>query len=143
MKELFEYLGNIEKLLEQIYTITDNQTTVLLAKMDTEEAENGALDMIAQMADYKDELMHQLGRSEKMFQEEYDVCKNLLKEEKDILELQRLVAAVLDAKQAVVEREQSNLLLMQAASKKKLERVYVPQNATEVSNAYKKQQKRT
>jgi ATP-dependent 26S proteasome regulatory subunit len=144
MSELFEYLRRIHELLEQIYTITDNQTTILLSPMnDSEEEENNALDMIAQMADYKDEATKELIEAENMFQKEYDANKHLVQEAEDISELKELVTEILKRKEAIIEHEQSNLLILQARSKKKLERVHLPQNPIEASNAYKKQQKRT
>jgi hypothetical protein len=143
MEELFEYLKHIHGLLEQIYTITDNQTTILLCETQPEEDENDSFDMLTQMADYKDEFTQELIAAENVFQQKYDECKLSLKEDKEILELKRLVQAVLERKQAIVEHEQSNLLLMQARSKKALERVYLPQNPKEAANAYKKQQKTT
>lgn len=147
MKELFEYLARIHELLEQIYTITDNQTTILLSPMEgTEEKdENVALDMITQMMDYKEELTKELFEAEDIFQNEYNRCKQLLNNEQEIvvLELKGLVAAVLERKEAIVAREQSNLVLLQARSKKKLEVVHTPQNPKQVSAAYQKQQKKT
>ncbi|WP_069998860.1 hypothetical protein [Cellulosilyticum sp. I15G10I2] len=143
MEELVGYLSQIQALLEQVYTITDNQTTILLAPMDTKEEESNALDMIAQMADYKDELTEELNKLELAFQQKYDELKEVVKYEADLHELKRLVAAILEAKQAIIEHEQSNLLLLQTHSKKKLERVQLPQNPKEAANAYKKQQGKT
>jgi len=150
MKELFEYLKNIHELLEQIYTITDNQTTVLLAPMEetTNEEEDSfkeesSLDMITQMSDYKEELTEQLMKAEDLFQKEYDKCKHLASSSEEVMELKRLVSGVLERKEAVVEHEQSNMLLLKSRSKRTLEVVHLPQNPIEVSNAYKKQQKIT
>ena len=148
MEELFEYLRQIYELLEQIDMITDNQTTVLLAPME-ETIEQGddseeeiALDMIAQMADYKDEITEELVKVEDMFQRQYDNCKQLLENQEEVKKLKRLVAAILERKEAIVEHEQSNLLLLQARSKKQLKRVHISQNPKNVSNAYKKQQEK-
>ena len=147
MEELFEYLRQIYELLEQIDTITDNQTTVLLAPVEEttkqeDDSEEESLDMIAQMADYKDELMGKLSKLESMFQEQYDRCKQFLNDDQDVKRLKEFVAAILERKEAIVEHEQNNILLLQAHSKKRLEKVSIPQNPKNVSNAYKKQQEK-
>jgi hypothetical protein len=144
MEKLFEYLNHIQRLLDQIFTITDNQTTILLTLTGVEsEAENEVLDMIAQMADYKEELTKELGIAEEAFQAYYEAHRELVAGEKHVRDMQNLVKGVLDGKQAVIEQEQKNLLLLQAHSKKKLERVQVPQNPGHAASAYRKQQKKT
>lgn len=110
MEVLFEYLRQIYALLEQIYTITDNQATILLAPTEENDVyadENEALDIIAQMVDYKEELTVKLFEVEDIFQKEYNKCKQRLnnKEEKIVLELKGLVAAVLECKKDIVEAE--------------------------------------
>ncbi|MDF2595237.1 MAG: hypothetical protein K0R69_1578 [Clostridia bacterium] len=144
MEKLFEYLNHIQSLLDQIFTITDNQTTILLTLTGAEgEAENEALDMVTQMADYKEELTKELSSAEEAFQAYYEAHKELVEGEVHVRDMQSLVKGVLDGKQAVVAQEQKNLLLLQAHSKKKLERVQVPQNPRHAASAYRKQQKKT
>ncbi len=143
MEKLFEYLGQIQNLLDQILTITDNQTTILLSLTGSEEEdEDQALDMMAQMADYKDEITKTLSSIEEDFQACYEASKGLIKEADHVRAVQGLVKAILDSKQAIVDQEQRNLLLLQAHSKKKIERVHVSHNASHVSDVYKKQQKK-
>lgn len=145
MQQLFDYLKKIHELLEQICTITDNQTTVLLAPLeanDGEDDEDVSLDMISQMADYKDELTEELIAAEVAFQNAYNNYKDLAASSNQVAELKQMVGEILKRKEDIVEHEQSNLLLLQNRSKRTIERVKLPQKPEEAISAYKKQQKK-
>lgn len=140
MDELLNYLHKIQDLLNQISTITDNQTTILLNPIDKTEQETKSLDMLEEMADYKDEYTKELIACEELFQNLYNQEKDTIKDSKDIVKLKEMVTRILEIKQEIVEHEQSNLLLLQSHSKKKAERLHIPQSAKEVAKAYKKHQ---
>lgn len=143
MNELFEYLEHIQGLLEQIYTITVNQGIVLLGIESKEEEEEQFLDMVSQMAVYKEEVTSELMASEEAFQSLYDNYKEHITDGEAVKRLQNLVKDILEKKDGVVEEEQKNLMFLQTHSKKKMERVELPQNPKEAASAYKKQQKKT
>ena len=143
MNELFEYLEHIQGLLEQIYTITVNQGIVLLGIESKEEEEEQFLDMVSQMAVYKEEVTSELIASEEAFQSLYDNYKEHITDGEAVKRLQNLVKDILEKKDGVVEEEQKNLMFLQTHSKKKMEKVELPQNPKEAAKAYKKQQKKT
>lgn len=144
MEKMLGYLGQIEELLEQIHTITLNQMTVLLSLSNEQtQEEDSGLDMIAQMADYKDAYTQELSTVEDQFQVCYDKDKKDLSDKMNVQRMQEAVQTILKLKEVIMEQEEKNLLLMKSHAKKKLEKVHVPQNAKEVANAYKKQQKKS
>lgn len=67
MESLFKSLDTIIEFLNQIKTLTDNQATVLLSNTSTVEEENNMLDLLEQMADYKEELTINLKKKKKFF----------------------------------------------------------------------------
>ena len=67
MESLFKSLDTIIEFLNQIKTLTDNQATVLLSNTSTVEEENNMLDLLEQMADYKEELTINLKKEEEFF----------------------------------------------------------------------------
>ncbi len=143
MEELFQRLKAIIELLEQIKVLTDNQTTVLLSEETSLENESGILDLVEEMATYKDELMTGLREQEDAFQKVYSLYKEDLASSSQLEEIQKLVGYILQMQEAIVEIEQSNLLLMQKRSKIKLDKVVLPKDNAKVTAAYQKQQKKT
>ncbi len=143
MEELYQRLEAIIELLEQIKTLTNNQTTVLLSEETTLEEESILLDMIEQMAAYKDEMMTNLHEQEDAFQKVYGLYKESLAESPELVAIKKKVATILNLQEGIVEIEQSNLLLMQKRSKTKAEKVILPKNNAKVTEAYQKQQKKT
>lgn len=137
MEKLFESLNQIMELLNQIYTITGNQTTILL---DSKQAGDG-LDMIEQMAAYKNDLTTRLEQVEVVFGQQYAEYK----EEIEDVEVQKLlkqtVARVLELKDKVIKLEQQNLLIMQDLLKRLTEKIEIPKKAEAVSAAYKQHSK--
>lgn len=142
MEQLFKEVFMIIELLEQIKTLTNNQTTVLLVEMDIAE-ENERLDIIEQMANYKDGLMRELKEQEIAFQETYTIYKKQLEESGRIAEIQELVGRVLQLQQKIVELEKGNLLLMQNRSKIKDKKVDILVNSAKAVSAYQKQKIKT
>ncbi|ADZ85251.1 hypothetical protein [Cellulosilyticum lentocellum] len=143
MESLFKSLDTIIEFLNQIKTLTDNQATVLLSNTSTVEEENNMLDLLEQMADYKEELTINLKKEEEIFQRLYDKSKSNLREQKEIERLQERVGYLLKLQNLIVEEEQKNLLLMQSRSKQRIDKVTLPINNSKVAEAYRKQQTKT
>ncbi|PHV71359.1 hypothetical protein CS063_06615 [Sporanaerobium hydrogeniformans] len=143
MEELFQKLKGIIEVLEQIKTLTDNQTTVLLSEITTLEEESNLLDMIEQMAAYKDEMMNALHKEEDEFQKLYAMHKQSLAESNCLADIQKQVGSILQMQQIIVETEQNNLLLMQKRVRMKSEKVALPANHAKVTAAYQRQQKKS
>lgn len=137
MEKLFESLNQIVELLNQIYTITGNQTTILL---DSKQAGEG-LDMIEQMAVYKNELTTQLESTEQIFQQYYDQYKNHITDIDAQKLLKQTVSYVLELKDKVIKLESQNVLIMQDLLKRLTEKVEIPKQAQAVSAAYKQHSK--
>lgn len=133
MEELFERLNRIVEYLNQIYTITQNQTTILLDKGQTGEG----IDLIEEMASYKNELTSQLEKEEQGFQEVYNQYKTTIEEVEVQKLLKQTVSHILTLKDKVIELEQKNVLIMQDLLKRLTEKVEIPKNPQFVANAYK------
>lgn len=132
MKQLFLGLNVIGELLQQIHTITGNQTTVLL---DSEE--ESSLDLLEQMFEYKSTLMSELEQAEQVFQGHYQKMRAELEGKSELITLQKEVGNVLKIKEEIVVMEQKNLLIMQEKTKRHRMRIEVTPNAKQVTNAYK------
>nr|WP_307991093.1 hypothetical protein [uncultured Niameybacter sp.] len=134
MEQLFESLNRIVEYLNQIYTITQNQTTILL---DSKQA-GDSLNLIEEMATYKNEITTELEKEEEIFQTQYSLHKASINE----VEVQRLlkqtVGHVLALKDKVIQLEQKNVLIMQDLLKRLTEKVEIPKNPEFVTMAYKK-----
>lgn len=134
MEQLFESLNHIVEYLNQIYTITQNQTTILL---DSKQA-GDSLNLIEEMATYKNEITTELEKEEEIFQTQYNLHKASINE----VEVQRLlkqtVGHVLALKDKVIQLEQKNVLIMQDLLKRLTEKVEIPKNPEFVTRAYKK-----
>lgn len=134
MEQLFESLNRIVEYLNQIYTITQNQTTILL---DSKQA-GDSLNLIEEMAAYKNEITSELEKEEQIFQTQYNLHKGSINE----VEVQRLlkqtVGHVLALKDKVIQLEQKNVLIMQDLLKRLTEKVEIPKNPEFVTSAYKK-----
>lgn len=140
METLFNLLSKIEELLNQIDSITQNQTTILIASRTNLQEEDDAIDLMNQMVDYKDEIMNELETVEKCFQETYAKEKRNLTNQAIIDELQSRVGGVLKKKQLIMEHEQNNLVIMQQSIRARQEPLEIKPNAGVVANAYKKHQ---
>lgn len=137
MEKLFESLNQIMELLNQIYTITGNQTTILL---DSKQAGEG-LDMIEEMATYKNDLTTQLEQVEVIFGQQYAEHKADIEDVEIQKLLKQTVARVLELKDKVIQLEQQNVLIMQDLLKRLTEKIEIPKKAEVVSAAYKKHSK--
>lgn len=137
MEKLFESLNQIMELLNQIYTITGNQTTILL---DSKQAGEG-LDMIEEMAAYKNDLTTQLEQVEVIFGQQYAEHKADIEDVEIQKLLKQTVARVLELKDKVIQLEQQNVLIMQDLLKRLTEKIEIPKKAEVVSAAYKKHSK--
>lgn len=138
MEKLFESLTHIIELLSQIYTITMNQRTILL---DSKNASDG-LDMIEEMAAYKNELTSELEAVEQTFQAQYAKKKEDLTDVEVQKLLKNAVAQVLELKDKVIQVEQQNVLIMQDLLKRLTEKVEIPKQRDQAMEAYKQNTKK-
>lgn len=138
MEKLFESLTHIIELLSQIYTITMNQRTILL---DSKNASDG-LDMIEEMATYKNELTSELEAVEQTFQAQYAKKKEDLTDVEVQKLLKNAVAQVLELKDKVIQVEQQNVLIMQDLLKRLTEKVEIPKQRDQAMEAYKQNTKK-
>lgn len=140
MEELFGQLRKIDDLLEQIATITSNQTTVLLQPSDEDEEQ---LTLIESMVEYKEELINQLQLVEKQFDEGYKQKRELLTNKECVIQFKECVAKILEKKQQIQEMEQNNLRIMQNRSSRGVKRMDILKAPQDVVAAYKKQQSKS
>ena len=138
MEQLFKSLTHIIELLDQIYTITINQRTILL---DSKNAGDG-LDMIEEMATYKNELTNKLEAIEGAFQEQYAAEKENLTDIEVQKLLKQAVGQVLELKDKVIQLEQHNVLIMQDLLRRLNEKIEIPKAPGAVVHAYKQYSKR-
>lgn len=143
MKDLLQMLEAIYKLLEQVSTITTNQTTILLqSREDTEEA-NEALDMIESMVDFKEELITELTNKEQIFDKTYERYQGKINDPEYIKLFKSWVEKIMAMKTAIVEAERNNVLVIQSFARMKEKQMSIPKAPDAVAAAYKKQQVKT
>ena len=138
MKILLSLLEEIYALLEQIHTITTNQTTILLQPKETNEEENIAIDLIDSMVEYKDEIIKLVTDKEKEFEDAYSPLRGKITQEDDVIMIKEAVNKVMNKKQDIVESEKDNMLIMQNLGKKKAKVTHISATANKVVTAYKK-----
>ena len=109
MEALFEALDAIYAHLEQIQTITQNQTVILL---DTSYMGDG-LDMIEQMATFKEQLTTEVEEKEAVFQGLYSKYKNDVTDVDDKKRLKDTVDSIMQIKNFIMEQEQKNVFILQ------------------------------
>lgn len=143
MQNLLQMLEEIYKLLEQVSTITTNQTTILLQSREDTEKANEALDMIESMVDYKEELITELINKEQIFDKAYESFKGKINDHEYIKLFKSWVGRIMNMKTAIVEAERSNVLVMQSFAKMKEKQMSIPKAPDVVAAAYKKQQVKT
>lgn len=143
MQNLLQMLEEIYKLLEQVSTITTNQTTILLQSREDTEKANEALDMIESMVDYKEELITELINKEQIFDKAYESFKGKINDHEYIKLFKSWVGRIMNMKTAIVEAERSNVLVMQSFAKMKEKQMSIPKAPDAVVAAYKKQQVKT
>lgn len=141
MENIRTYLKQIEELLDQIETMTHNQTTILLHQLDNEEEE--ALSMIEEIITYKDDVIQELTQVEGLFQENYQKNKEVLLQSPSMKEIKERVAAILETKERIEKQEQSNLRLLINKTRTKVEKIEIKPTAQCAINAYKKNQSLT
>lgn len=134
MEQLFESLNRIVEYLNQIYTITQNQTTILL---DSKQA-GDSLNLIEEMAIYKNQITTELEKEEQTFQAQYDIHKASINDVEVQKLLKQTVSHVLALKDKVIQLEQKNVLIMQDLLKRLTEKIDIPKNSEFVTSAYKK-----
>lgn len=137
MEELFSTLEEITECLEQIHSITQNQMTILL---ETKYMGEG-LDMIEQMATYKENLTTEVEEREQVFQGLYSAYRDKITEVEDKKKLKKYVDHIMKLKELIIEGEQKNVMVMQDLLRRCAERVEIPKNAQRVAEAYKAQGK--
>lgn len=138
MEALFELLEKISDGLEQIHTITQNQTTILL---DTKHMGEG-LGMIEEMASFKEQLTTQIEVDEVAFQGMYSSCKHELVETEDKVRLKSLVDRIMKQKEYIIQGEQSNVMIMQDLLRRCAEKVEIPKSPEHVVKAYQAQNRK-
>lgn len=143
MQNLLQMLEEIYKILEQVSTITTNQTTILLQSREDTEKANEALDMIESMVDYKEELITELINKEQIFDKAYESFKGKINDHEYIKLFKSWVGRIMNMKTAIVEAERSNVLVMQSFAKMKEKQMSIPKAPDAVVAAYKKQQVKT
>ena len=137
MQSLFNQLKEIDDLLDQISTITSNQTTILIDS-NTEESEK--ITLIENMVTYKDELIDKLQQVEILFDKNYKEKREQVTDKKYITQFKQCVSHILIKKQEIQELEQNNVRIMQSQASKSREQIKIQKGAKEVVSAYKKQQ---
>ena len=137
MEALFEALEAIEDLLEQIQTITQNQMTILL---DSAYMGDG-LDMIEQMATFKEGLTTQVETTEATFQALYSKHKVDITEAIDKKRLKDSVDHIMRLKAYIIEQEQKNVFILQDLLRRMQEPIELPKNAKQVAKAYESHKK--
>lgn len=143
MNQLMQLLQKIYDLLEQINGITTNQTTVLLELRQSDESNDNGLDIIEDMVGYKETLMNELSRVEKEFDESYMPYKGKINDPEQVELLQSAVERILNIKKQIVDAERNNVTIMNSFMSQKEARVAIPKQASQVTEAYKKQQLKT
>lgn len=143
MEELVRQLEEIYTLLEQINSITTNQTTILLQTRESRQEVNEVLDMLESMLNYKDELITLVEAKEQSFEEEYAKYKGKITNARYINLFKEWVERILTTKQTIVEAEQNNVIIMKSLSKTHASKVSIPKKPNEVVAAYQKQKTKT
>ena len=138
MENLFNELKEIEDILEQISTITANQTTILLQTTNEELEE--AMNLLETMVDYKEELINKLELVEKRFDRNYKEKREQATSKEYALKFKNYVSKILNKKQEIQDMEQNNVRIMQSKKYKKIEKVEIAKKPNEVAAAYRKQQ---
>lgn len=143
MDELIRMLGCIYELLEQISTITTNQTTVLLQSNETTDEASSALDMLESMITYKEEITNELVAQEETFDKAYSQYRGKITDPTYVQLFKEWVERIMVKKKEIVDAEQNNVVIMQTLAKKKVKQMDIPKAAREVANAYKRHQIKT
>ena len=141
MVELLKSLEAIQDLLQQIYSITANQTTILLEQGKSLEEEEEALSMLEKMVDYKEELIGLVEKQELDFENLYAQYKSQITNADDIKLFKHHVANILTKKKEIKEAEQANVAIMQGRAHRRNKQVELPKNAQQVVQAYQRMKK--
>ena len=140
MERLIQMLEKIHELLEQIYGITSNQTTVLLESGQEAIDEEAALKMMEDMVDYKEEIISKVNQLEEQFEKEYEPYKGRINEPTYVKVFKKHVQDILDMKKNISEAERNNITILNSVMNKRSRKMNINKTAQEVSAAYKKQQ---
>lgn len=143
MQQLLKQLDYIYELLEQIETITTNQTTVLLQSNEEDSSEVEAVEFLESMFNYKEEIINELEKAEAIFQESYEPYRGKITDKAFIEMIQSKIASIMAKKKTISDAELNNLLVMQAYTKKRTKQFVIPRQAKDVTEAYKKYQPKT
>ncbi len=143
MKILTDLLEEIYVLLDQIYGITLNQTTILLQPKESSEERNESIDLLNEMVEYKEEIITNVTKKEEEFQDKYAPYRGKITSPKEVEEIKLMVNRIMDKKQEIVEKEKNNMIIMQNLGAKKNKVTHISPTADKVVNAYKKVVKET
>ncbi len=134
LQMLDDYLVEITKLLRQIEGITLNQQQVLC----TDPLDDERLNMIEQMAGFKENITNDVERVENKFQMLYSEVKPFLTDKSFVARLQTNISEVLHLKDNVIRLEQMNADSLKRELNQKLGKVIVPKKPEEIINKYKR-----
>ncbi|MGL4362159.1 MAG: hypothetical protein ACRCSG_02635 [Cellulosilyticaceae bacterium] len=137
MEQLFDILEEINQLLEQIQTITQNQMTILLEASYIGEGTG----LVEEMADFKENLTTEVEQKEKVFQRLYNEHNTHIINVEDKQLLKTLVDRIMKTKQHIIEGEQKNVMIMQNLLHNKVNCTTTYKTPQHVANAYKAQRK--
>lgn len=137
MNELFEQLGQINDILDQITNITTNQMTVLLQSISGDVDEG--LNMLEGMVSYKDELISELIAIEALFDKGYKEKRDEVNTSNQVDKLKQYVKMILEKKERIKQLENNNMTIMQSKVREN-KKMQIKKVAQEVAAAYKKQQ---
>lgn len=140
MEELMKRLEKIYEILEQISTITANQTTVILESNDYNEESEGILETLETMMSYKEKLIDSLVQEEEAFDTAYEPYRGMIKKKEDIQQFKQWVSRILTVKNIITETEQNNVVLLQKREKVRTDKMQIPKAAHTVVAAYQKYQ---
>ena len=138
MEAIFQSLEKIYALLDQIYSITQNQMTILL---ETQYAGDG-LTLIEQMATYKENLTKEVEEEETIFQVVYHTQHDRIQDTGDKKRLKEAVDRIMKLKTQIMEAEHKNVLIMQDLLKRMSEPIEMPKSAKRVVAAYQNNTKK-
>ena len=137
MRTLLAKLDKISELLEQINSITSNQTTVLLEKDVEYEDDNSIIAVLEEMYNYKEQLIGDVERAEADFEKVYEPYRGKITDDSFAQLIKEKVKAILDLKQLIVDNEKTNMMIMQSRGKQLKQTMAIPNNPKKVSEQYK------
>ena len=132
--KLFSTLESILGVATDIYTMTQNQETVIM--------HGGDAQMLSQLAGNKQQLIIRLNQLETQFQFIYEENKEIITHKEDVARLQGLVSQVVETKASIARAEEKNRRLWASKDQPKVKARPVQQPKAYVIDQYKKYSKK-